>query len=88
MKTDDIDKQNEQKKNWLTHPTKQNLLIIMAVWFVGNTLLILSATNFFTNSFFDTEYVMSYFMIILTTWTTFKIILNYFKTKGTDTKKL
>ncbi|WP_228451020.1 hypothetical protein, partial [Marnyiella aurantia] len=83
MKTDTIDKQNEQKRNWVTHPTKRNLLIIVTMWFVGNSLLILSTTDLFTESFFNKKYIIIYAMMIMSTWTTFKVIRNYSKTRET-----
>ena len=88
MKTDTIDNQNQQKRNWVTHPTKRNLLIIVTAWFVGNSLLILSTTDLFTESFFNKKYVMIYAMMIMSTWTTFKVTLNYFKTRGTVDKSI
>ena len=83
MKTDTIDKQNEQQRNWVTHPTKRNLLIIVTIWCVGNGLLILSTTDLFTESFINKKYVMIYAMMIMSTWTTFKVLRNYSKTRGT-----
>jgi hypothetical protein len=83
MKTDTIDKQNEQQRNWVTHPTKRNLLIIVTIWCVGNGLLILSTTDLFTERFINKKYVMIYAMMIMSTWTTFKVLRNYSKTRGT-----
>jgi hypothetical protein len=87
MKTDTVDKQNDQKRNWVTHPTKRNLLIIVTIWFVGNGLLILSTTDLFTESFFNKKYVMTYAMMIMSTWTNFKVIRNYSKTRETVGQK-
>ncbi len=83
MKTDTIDKQTEGKKNWVTHPTRGNLLTIVTIWLVGNGLLILSTTDLLTESFFNTKYVMIYAMMIMSTWTTFKMFRNYYKTRAT-----
>jgi hypothetical protein len=83
MKTDTFDKQTEAKRNWVTHPTGRNLLIIVTIWFVGNGLLILSTTDLFTESFFNKKYIMIYAMMIMSTWTTFKVIRNYSKTRET-----
>ena len=87
MKTETIDKQTVQKRNWITHPTKRNLLIIVTVWVVGNGLLIISTTDLFTESFLDKKYILIYAMMIMSSWTTFKVISNYFKTRVTDDKK-
>ena len=87
MKTDTFDKQNEQKRNWVTHPTKRNLFIIVTIWFLGNGLLILSTTDLFTESFLNKKYVLIYAMMIMSTWTTIKMIRNYSKTRGTTEQK-
>ncbi len=83
MKTEIIDKQTEQKRNWVTHPTKRNILIIATVWVIGNGLLILSTTDLFTESFLSKKYILIYGLMIMSTWTTFKVTLNYFKRNGT-----
>jgi len=87
MKTETVDKQMEQKRNWVTHPTKRNLLIILTVWTIGISLLIISTTNLFTESFFNKKYILIYAMMIMSTWTTSKVTLNYFKTRRTDDTK-
>ena len=87
MKTETIDKQTEQKRNWVTHPTKRNLMIIVTVWFIANGLLILSTTDFFTESFLNKKYILIYAIMIMSTLTTFKVILNYSRTRRTNDKK-
>lgn len=82
-----IDKQNEQKRNWVTHPTSRNIVIIVTIWFVGNGLLVLSTTDLFTESFFNKKYLLTYAMMIIATLTTFKVILNYFRNRGTSEQK-
>jgi hypothetical protein len=87
MKAETIDKQTEQRRNWVTHPTRRNILIIGTAWFVGNGLLVLSTTDLFTESFISKRYIMIYVMMIMSTWTTFQVTLNYFKTRRKDDKK-
>ena len=79
MKTENVDKQTEQKRNWVTHPTKRNLLIIFTVYVVGNGLLIISTTDLFTESFLNKKYLMIYAMMIMSSWTVLKVLLNYFR---------
>jgi len=87
MKTDTIDKQIEQKRNWVTHPTRRYLVISLTVWFVGIVFLVITMTDFFTQSFFNKKHFVFYAMIIMSTWTTIKVTLNYIKTKEHDDKK-
>lgn len=81
MDTETIDKQEALKKDWRTHPTSRTILILVTVWLVSNSLIILSATDLFTESFFNKRYVMMYLLMIFSTWTTLKVVLNYFKTR-------
>jgi hypothetical protein len=86
MKADRTKKDNEPKKNWVTHPTRKILSIFVTIWFLGNGLLILVITDLFTEPFFNTRYMVIYGMMIMSTWTTFMVFLNYSKTKGTSEK--
>lgn len=83
MKTETIGKKCEQKGSWITHPTKKILLIFLATWFVGTGLLVLAATDLFRESFLNRKYIMIYVLITMSTRTTFKLLLNYFKSKST-----
>jgi SAM-dependent methyltransferase len=53
-----------EKRNWVTHPTKTNLLIIVTIWFVGNGLLLLATTDLFTESFFSKKYLIIYGQVV------------------------
>jgi hypothetical protein len=79
MKTELINTDKEKKENWFTYPTKRNLLIIVTVWFISTVLLVLSITNFFTESFFSKEFFMIYVMMLTSTWVTGEVVRNYFK---------
>ena len=79
-----IDTQTEQKRNWVTHPTKRNLLIMVTIWLVGNGLLILSLTDLFTESFLNRRNIVIYIMMIISTRSTFSLVLNYFRTRATN----
>ncbi len=39
-----------QIKNWFTHPTKKTLILCTLIWFIGNLLLIIGATNLFSEN--------------------------------------
>jgi hypothetical protein len=84
--TETIDKQTELKRNWVTHPTKRNLLIIVIAWLVGNGLLILASTDLFTESLRNQKYILIYAMMVVSTAITLKVVSNFFRTRGTNEK--
>ena len=68
-----------KKKSWLKNPSKKQVVYILAVWIIGITLIILSITDFFTESLFQKEYIVMYALIIGSTFTTFTAFNNYKK---------
>lgn len=68
-----------KKDTWINHPTKKQLLLVIITWFIGSSLLVLSVTDLFTESFFQKEYIMMYFILIGSSYTTFKVFVNYRK---------
>ena len=70
------------KRNFITNPSKKNLIIFTLLWFLGIVLLTLSATDLFTESFFQKKYVLIYFLMIGSTITTIKLYKNYWKNKN------
>jgi undecaprenyl pyrophosphate phosphatase UppP len=68
-----------KKKSWLKNPSKKQVVYILAVWIIGITLIILSITDFFTESLFQKEYIVMYALIIGVTFTTFTAFNNYKK---------
>ena len=68
------------KINYIKYPTKKFLLIFLILWIIGNFLIILSSTNFFTESFFNRRYLLMYFLMIWSSISAIKLILNYKKT--------
>jgi len=72
-------KNNNQ--SFLTNPTKKHLIIFGLLWFIGNALLTLSITDLFTESFFQKNYLMVYFLMIGSTLATGKLYFNYWKNK-------
>ncbi len=71
---------NENFKNkFLMKPSKKVIRLIIFFWFIGNGLLVLSATDLFTDSFFQKKYVMIYFLMFFSTCTVGKLYINFFK---------
>ena len=70
-----------KKESFLTNPGKKHLIIFGLLWFISNVLLTLSITDLFTESFFQKNYVMMYFLMFGSTITTGKLYFNYWKNK-------
>lgn len=66
-------------KNWVTHPTTLTLWIIGIVWLIGNGLLVAAVTDFFAAGFLNKKYLLIYMMMLISTWSTVHIFLNYFR---------
>ncbi|WNW02747.1 hypothetical protein RRF68_04880 [Tenacibaculum sp. HL-MS23] len=71
----------DKKNSFITNPTKKHIIIFGLLWFIGITLLTLSITDLFTESFFQKNYVMIYFLMIGSTMTTGKLYYNYWKNR-------
>ena len=70
-----------QSNNWVNHPSKKQLILIILVAFVGIFLMLLSMTNFLTETPFQGKYVLMYLVIFGACLTVFKVCRNYFKNK-------
>jgi hypothetical protein len=71
------------KKNWKNNPSKKNLVLFTGLWFLGITLLILSTTDLFKESFFQKKNLMIFLLIIGSTVATAKLHFKYWKIKIT-----
>ncbi|WP_347174279.1 hypothetical protein [Polaribacter uvawellassae] len=71
----------DRKESFLTNPTKKHLIIFGLLWLVSIALLTLSITDLFTESFFQKNYVMIYFLMIGSTLGVGKLYFNYWKNK-------
>ena len=71
----------DKKESFLTNPTKKHLVIFGLLWFVSISLLTLSITDLFTESFFQKNYTMMYFLMFGSTVVTGKLYFNYWKNK-------
>jgi hypothetical protein len=69
------------KRNYIKKPTIKNLILLISLWSVGILLLTLSATDLFTESFFQKKYVAIYFLMIGSTIAIGKLYFNYWKNK-------
>jgi hypothetical protein len=81
MKTDTVNNQTGRSTNWVTYPTKKNLVVTISIWFVSNFLLLLATTNVFTEPFMNKNYTILYIMMAVSTWTAIKMTVNFLKTR-------
>ena len=70
------------RHNYIKYPTRKFLLIFLVSWIISTFLIILSITNFFTESFFNSRYILMYYLMILSSISSIKLILNYKKNKN------
>ncbi|ANW96966.1 hypothetical protein AXE80_12055 [Wenyingzhuangia fucanilytica] len=71
------------KNTYSTNNTSRNpIILLILVWFVLNVLLLLSATNFLAESFFQKEHLMVCFIMIGSALATLKVCLDHYKYNG------
>lgn len=75
-------------RNWINHPTRKNLFTILTVLIIGNILITIAITDLFTERFFNKKYILIYSLMLISTGTTLKVIINYFNTRRTEGKKI
>ena len=81
MSDENFNKIALQKKNWISHPKKINVVLVLSVWIISSTLLVLAMTDLFSESFFNSDYIIIYLMMIMSTLTCFRVIVNYLRRK-------
>jgi hypothetical protein len=69
------------KKNWIEKPTAKQAIILISIGLIGDTLLLCSMTNFFTESAFQKQNITLWFLFFASISTVLHIGINYFKTK-------
>lgn len=74
---------NTQRASWYTKPTLKMVLIFLAIWLVGNFLIMLAATDFFQEPIQVDKRLPVSFLSILSTVSVIKVIRNYRKTQST-----
>ena len=71
----------EKKKSWVDNPSKKQASVVFFVWFIGVTLFILSATDFFTESLLHKENWVSGMLFISSTVSMMPVCINYIKNR-------
>jgi hypothetical protein len=68
-------------KNWVENPTKKQAMTYGIIGILGMIMLLLSMTNFLTESPFQRKYITLFMLFISSAFTTTSIIRNYLKNK-------
>jgi hypothetical protein len=68
-------------KNWVQNPTKKQAMTYGIIGILGMIMLLLSMTNFLTESPFQRKYITLFMLFISSAFTTTSIIRNYLKNK-------
>ncbi|MBC7654104.1 MAG: hypothetical protein H7098_06450 [Oligoflexus sp.] len=66
------------------HFSKKQVVAIIAICIIGNIMLLLSMTDFFTASFFKGKYLLLYFLIASSIFTAYKVVINYRRRVGSE----
>ena len=69
----------QQTNNWINNPTKKQLTLTILLGLTGFILLLLSMTNFFTETPFQGKYLILYFLLIGSALTVYKVCRSYYK---------
>lgn len=64
---------------WYTNPSLKVVVIFLAVWFAGNSLLVLSTTDFFKVPFFSNVSMLILLLMVMSTVKAGKLIRNYMR---------
>ena len=65
-------------EDWVHNPNKKQLRLYSALWFIGVILIVLSATNFFTESVLIRKNLFFLFIVIFPTLILIRMLRNYF----------
>jgi hypothetical protein len=70
----------QETNNWIKNPTKKQMTLVVILGLAGFILLLLSMTNFFSETIFQGKYLVLYFLLIGSGLTVYKVCRNYYKT--------
>jgi divalent metal cation (Fe/Co/Zn/Cd) transporter len=68
----------QQTNNWIKNPTKKQMTMTLLIGLIGFVLLLLSMTNFFTETPFQGKYLMLYILQIGAGLTIWKVCRSYY----------
>jgi len=71
----------QDSKNWIYNPTKKQMICFVLLWLTGFILITLDKTNLLTETPFKRESFFSFFIIIFSGLTVYKVCKNYYNNK-------
>ncbi len=71
-----------KNRNFVESPSKKHIILFTSLWLLSIVLLVLSATDLFTEPFFQKKYVMIHFLMLGSTLAIGKLHLSYWNCKG------
>ncbi|MBL7862970.1 MAG: hypothetical protein JNJ65_17540 [Cyclobacteriaceae bacterium] len=69
---------------WFSNPSLSVVLTFIAVWLLGNFLLVAAMTDFFREEVAFSKQLPVSFLMLLSTASTLKVIRNYFKARRSN----
>ncbi len=69
---------------WISNPSLSVVLTFIAVWVLGNFLLVAAMTDFFHEAIASSKRLPVSFLMLLSTASTLKVIRNYFKARRSN----
>lgn len=69
----------KQTNHWIKNPTKKQLIVVVLLGLTSSFLLLLSITNFITESPFQGKFSGSFFLILASVFVVYKSCRNYYK---------
>jgi len=73
---------NNTKRNLFYNPSLKQLRLFTGLWILSMTLLVMAITDLFTESIWQKDYLLIYFLMISSTLSIVKLYLNYRKNKA------
>jgi hypothetical protein len=73
-----------KRSDWVHYPTKKHLVVYGSLWFTGVALIVLSATNFFTENPFVRKNTLFLILFIFSIIPLIQMVNNYFANKNND----
>jgi len=75
-------KTGNDRPGWIKNPTKKQLIFLTLIWLTGLLFLLLSMTNFFSESILNKKYFILYFLLLISVLAMAGVYKNYFKSRA------
>lgn len=72
----------KQETNFIKKPTKTQMIVIAALWFIGALLLVLATSDLFRESMLQQKYIMTNLLLIGSTVAFGCALISYLKNRG------